>query len=124
LIHKYAFTYLIRPLIDKGKLQLKYLKWVPPDKKEDAKEEGDDDDVDIDNSDSQFKLIALLLQDNLTSKKPNLQDFLKSNNLEQAIDKRKDKLEDADNVKEFIEEDILEEHRNAILRALKLSDSE
>jgi len=52
LIHKYTFDCVIKPLVEKNKLSLKFLKWFPPDKKEESKEEGDDDDVDLDSSDA------------------------------------------------------------------------
>lgn len=80
-IHKYLFHAVIKPLIQSKSIQLQYLKWIPPekDKTEEKKEEGDEDDDidDFDSSDSQFKLMALLMDDHLqNSKEPNLQKFM------------------------------------------------
>ena len=62
LIHKYTFDGLINPLINLKMISLKYIKWIPPSIKEEKKED-DDDDIDLDSSDSQFKLIALILNE-------------------------------------------------------------
>lgn len=55
-------------------ISLKFLKWVPSEKKK----EDDEDDLDeFDSSDSQFKLIGLILNDHLKhNNKVSLTDFL------------------------------------------------
>ena len=118
LIHKYTFETIIQPLLKSKAMQYKFLKWIPPEAKEEKKEE-DDEDFDLDNSDSQFKLMALIMNDQLTSyKNADLDKFMKENSFEEAIKKRREKLESADDVWETIESDV-KDNSQVILSFLK-----
>jgi len=68
--------------------------------------------------------MAMLIQDHLDSKKPNLAEFLKTNGLDNVIEKRFNKLEDKDSIEEFVSKEISEDHQATILKVLKLSESE
>lgn len=100
LIHKYTFNALIKPLVEKKAIQLKYLKWVPPDKSEEQKkaEEGEEDIDDFNSSDSQFKLMALVMNDHLVSKRGSLSEFFEASGFKEAVEKRKAKLDDESEV--------------------------
>ena len=57
-MHEYLFKFVIRPLISKKQMDLKYIEWVS---KKVAKKEDDDDDFSFDNSNNLFMLLGHLL---------------------------------------------------------------
>jgi len=57
-IHAYLMKHVIKPLLNKSALRLSYIQWSS-----DAKPAGDDDDYVFDQTDSYYKLMALILQD-------------------------------------------------------------
>ena len=57
-IHEYLFKFVIRPLITKKQMDLKYIEWVS---KKPVKKEDDDDDFSFDTSNNLFLLLAHLL---------------------------------------------------------------
>lgn len=60
---KITFDGIIKPLSVENKvMNLKFINWIPP-----TPAEGEDDDLDF--SDSQFKLAALILDHHLTNEK-------------------------------------------------------
>lgn len=63
-------------------MQLKFLKWVPP---EEQKTEDDDDDIDLDTSDLQFKLVAQILN----AQQGNLQSFAQESGFVEFVKQRK-----------------------------------
>ena len=81
-------------------MQYKFLRWIPPEEKK----EDDEDDIDLDSSDGQFKLWALIMNDHLNHPKTDepLDKFLKENFFDEAIKKRRAKLDSADDVWEAI----------------------
>lgn len=119
LIHKYTFETIIQPLLKNKAMQYKFLKWIPPEAKEEKKED-DDIDIDLDSSDVQFKLMAIIMNDYLVLNKSSedLDRFLKENNFEDAIKKRREKLESKDDVWEAIESDF-KDNSQIILSFLK-----
>lgn len=82
-------------------MQYKFIKWIPPEEKK----EDDEDDIDLDNSDGQFKLLGLIMNEHIENNKndPELDKFMKDNNFEEAIKKRRAKLESADEVWDTIQ---------------------
>lgn len=60
-IHKLAFTHVIKPLIDKGWIQPKFIHWT--ESKKDKPKEEEEDDIVFDSSDCFFQLMALMLVD-------------------------------------------------------------
>lgn len=64
-------------------MNLKFVKWIPPEVKKEADAEAEDDDIDLDNSDSQFKLMALILDWHLDNK--DFKNFVNDINLQQFI---------------------------------------
>ena len=57
-IHEYPFKFVIRPLITKKQMDLKYIEWVS---KKVAKKEDDEDEFSFDNSNNLFLLLGHLL---------------------------------------------------------------
>ena len=56
-IHKYAWKFVIHPLIQKKQMDLKFIKWDADEKAKTV----DEDDIVFDNSDPAFKLMAHIL---------------------------------------------------------------
>lgn len=84
-----TYHHIINPLLKAKSMQLKFLKWNPP---EEAKGEEEDDDVDFDTSDAQFRVVAMIL--NGTPPSTDLQVFAKDNGLIDFVKQRKAKIED------------------------------
>ena len=97
-IHDYTYRFLIKPLCENKCLNIKFIDWVP--RPEDKKAEDEDDNIDFDNSDAQFKLMALILSDKQISNKDIEASF------KTAAKVRKQKLEDADSTWQEIKEDL------------------
>jgi hypothetical protein len=97
-------------------MQYKFIKWIPPEEKK----EDDEDDFDLDNSDGQFKLLGLIINEHISDNKndPQLEKFMKENNFEEAVTKRRAKLDSADEVWETIQSEA-GENADLILSVLK-----
>lgn len=76
-IHKYLFNYVIRPLVNKQMMTLRFLKFD----RELPKPEDPDDYV-FDNTDFHFRLIALILNNEYSrnKSKSDLDEFIKKDN--------------------------------------------
>lgn len=89
-------------------MAMKYVKWVPPDA---PKEENNDaDDIDLDSSDAQFKLAAMVIDDFLNDKEKykfkSLDNFVSETPLKDFIKQRRAKLESADDTWTEIDESL------------------
>jgi hypothetical protein len=58
MIHSYLWHNVVEPLIRKGKLKPRFIKWNV-----DQKEKQEEDDLGFDSTDGQIKLMALILSD-------------------------------------------------------------
>lgn len=77
-------------------MSMKFIKWVPPE----AAKENDDDDLDLDYSDTQFKLVALMLEEFLNEpdkyKFKGFDNLLAESPLKEFLEKRRAKIDDAE----------------------------
>jgi len=114
-IHKYTFETLISPLVKNKTINLRFLKWVPA-----VEDKKDDDDLDLDSADSQFKLIALILQDHLENGngEPKLATFIEESNFDKAMTARRSKIEASD-FWESLGEEYDAKHLEEIVKAMK-----
>lgn len=115
-IHEYTFNLIITTLLDSHAMNIKFIKWLAPDDQKPA----EDDEEEFDSSDHQYKLLALLLDDFLSKdgKPEGLSGFIAENNLTEFLKVRNKKLEDADNVWEYVTESC-GSNSEAILKVLK-----
>jgi hypothetical protein len=116
-IHKLASEIIIKPLINQGAMSLKFVKWIAPE----VPKQEYDDDLNLDSSDAQFKLVARLIDEYLSNSKvsdKDLNGYLTETNMKDFIEKRKSKIEEADNLWEFIKSEHPEHHKT-ILFVLK-----
>ena len=75
-IHIYLYSYIIKPLVDAKVMEMKGLNFRLKRKDVIQEEEGDDEDIDFDNSDCLFKFIATILVEDM--KKMNKGTLVKS----------------------------------------------
>ena len=99
-VHDYTYTFVIKPLTDIKCLNMKFVDWVPPPPRPDERKEEDDEDPDFDSSDSQFKLMALILND------PKLANRELEQSFKTAAGKRRDKIDDAEGLWADIRESL------------------
>lgn len=94
-------------------MSLKFIKWVPPDIPKDQKDE--DDDIDLDNSDSQFKLLALILdfffKEPEVFKAKDLKGLVSESPVNEFLKNRRSKIESPDELWADIENEISGDHK-------------
>ena len=83
-VHQLVHQAIVIPLTQLRAMDLKYMKWLS---KEEPKKE-DDDDMDFDSSDAQYKLIALMMNEYINNKKADLKYFVEEYNLKEFFNKR------------------------------------
>lgn len=106
-IHKYTWNYVIKPLVEKNNLQLKFITWIPDEKE---KKEDDEDDIVFDSSDSYFMLMAIILKDQKTREKLSWDQTIEwySNTMKwkEVSQAKHEKIEDSDVVWDSIKSEI------------------
>lgn len=107
-----TFKNIISPLLKAKNMQLKFLKWNPP---EETKAE-DEEDIDFDTSDPQFKVAAMIL--NSTPANTDLVQFAKDNGLDNFVKQRKAKIDDKEQLWDTIKE-MFPERAEAILNVFE-----
>lgn len=119
-IHKVAFEGIILPLMNTGSMNLKFVKWEKA-----QAPEGEDDDEDFDSSDAQFKLAALILNNEMVNKKldsiTQIKDFMADKQMTDLVKNRKDKIESMDELTSELKEQ-LGGNAEIILKALSLTN--
>lgn len=117
-IHQVTFEGIAKPLLTQQAMAMKFIKWVPPEAPKD-----DDDDLDLNASDAQFRLAALMLEEYLNDpekyKFKNLDQLVAETPLKEFLEKRRDKIDDADQLWADVNTDLKDAHKQAIVKLLK-----
>ena len=96
-LHKYLFNHVIKPLVDQNMMSLKFVRFD----KELPKPEDPDEYV-FDSTDYSFRLLALIINNEITKNSSGLDEFIKSNNYSKIFKQLWGKIEYKDDLWENI----------------------
>lgn len=115
-VHSYLYKYVVEPLLAEKILDWKKISWVTPEDKSKQAAEDDDDDI-VFGTDPFFKFVGLILAEQWKKSPDSLNDFYKP--WAAVVKEKLDKMDDADDTFQAIEEEIGADAAKVVMPLLK-----